>query len=90
VLLLKNKFGDTVKFLRSDNGTECVNQEFEKFLALNGLKHQTTYVNTPEQNGVAERKNRHLLEVARSILFTMNVLTFLWGEVVKTATYLIN
>ena len=71
-------------------GTEYVNQEFEHFLVSNGIEHQTTCVNTPKQNGVAERKNRHLLEVARSLMFTMNVPNFLWGEAVKTATYLIN
>jgi hypothetical protein len=52
--------------------------------------HQTTCVNTSEQNGVAERKNRHLLEVARSLMFQMNVPKFLWGEAVKTVAYLIN
>jgi len=88
--LIKNKFGNTIKVLRSDNGTEYVNQEFEQFLVSNGIEHQTTCVNTPEQNGVAERKNRHLLEVARSLMFTMNVPKFLWGEALKTATYLIN
>lgn len=72
--LVKNKFGNTIKVLRFDNGTEYVNQEFGQFLATNGIEHQTTCVNTPEQNGV----------------FTMNVPKFLWGEAVKTATYLIN
>ena len=88
--LIKNKFGNTIKVLRSDNGTEYVNQEFEQFLVSSGIEHQTTCVNTPEQNGVAERKNRHLLEVARSLMFTMNVPKFLWGEAMKTTTYLIN
>jgi hypothetical protein len=77
---IKNKFGNTIKVLRSNNGTEYVNQEFEQFLAMNGIEHQTTCVNTPEQNGVDERKNRHLLEVARSLMFTMNVPKFLWGK----------
>jgi len=67
-----------------------MNLEFGKFLASYGIEHQTTCVNTPEQNSVAERKNRHLLEVARSLMFTMNVPKFLWGEAIKTATYLIN
>jgi len=87
---IKNQFGSTIKVLRSDNGTEYVNQKFESFLTLNSIEHQTTCVNTLEQNGVAERKNRHLLEVARSLMFTMNVPKFLWGEAIKTATYLIN
>jgi transposase InsO family protein len=88
--LIRNQFGTTIKILRSDNGTEYINHEFGQFLASNGIEHQTTCVNTPEQNGVAERKNRHLLEVARSLMFTMNVPKFLWGEAIKTATYLIN
>ena len=88
--LIKNKFGNTITVLRSDNGTKYINQEFEHFLVSNGIERQTTCVNTPEQNGVAEIKNRHLLEVARSLMFTMNVPNFLWGEAVKTATYLIN
>ena len=46
--LIENKFGNTVKVLRSDNGTEYVNQEFEQFLISKGIEHQTTCVNTPE------------------------------------------
>ena len=53
-----------VKILRSDNGTEYINGKFSNFLSSYGIIHQTTCVNTAEQNGVAERKNRHLLEVA--------------------------
>ena len=55
-----------------------------------GIVHQSSCVDTPQQNGVAERKNRHLLEVARSIMFTTNVPKHFWGEAVLTATYLIN
>jgi hypothetical protein len=47
-------------------------------------------VNTPEHNGVAERKNRHILEVERHLLFAMNVPKYLWGEATQTVTYLIN
>jgi hypothetical protein len=88
--MVRNQFGVNVKILRSDNGTEYVNGEFNSFLSSYGIIHQTTCVNTAEQNGVAERKNRHLLEVARAIMFMMNVPKFLWGEAVKTAAYLIN
>ena len=88
--LIKNQFKATIKILRSDNSTEYINMEFGQFLALHGIEHQTICVNTPEQNGVAERKNRYLLEVARSLMFTMNVPKFLWREAIKTATYLIN
>ncbi|KAE8726748.1 hypothetical protein F3Y22_tig00006365pilonHSYRG00038 [Hibiscus syriacus] len=55
-----------------------------------GIVHLTSCVNTPQQNGVAERKNRHLLEVTRSLLFAANAPKYLWGEALLTATYLIN
>ncbi|RDX74979.1 hypothetical protein CR513_45199, partial [Mucuna pruriens] len=58
--------------LQPDNDTEFVNLEFSKFLKDNGVV-QLICVNTPQQNGVAERKNRHLLEVARALLFQMSV-----------------
>jgi transposase InsO family protein len=76
--------------IRIDNGTEYVNKQFSSFLSKNGILHQTSYPGTPPQNGVAERKNHHILEVARSLMFTMNVPKFLWSEAVLTATYLIN
>jgi hypothetical protein len=55
-----------------------------------GIIYQTTCPRTPSQNGVVERKNHHLLEVARSLMFQMNVPKYLWSEAVMTATYLIN
>ncbi|RDX67605.1 hypothetical protein CR513_53499, partial [Mucuna pruriens] len=88
--LAKNQLNKSIKRLWSYNDTEFVNLEFSKFLKDNGMVHQLTCVNTPQQNGVAERKNRHLLEVARVLLFQMSVSNVYWGEVVLTATYLIN
>jgi hypothetical protein len=67
-----------------------VNHEFGNFLFLKEIFHQTSCPDTSPQNGVAERKNRHLLEVAQSLMFMMNVPKFLWSEAVMTATYLIN
>nr|KYP73851.1 Retrovirus-related Pol polyprotein from transposon TNT 1-94 [Cajanus cajan] len=88
--LVQNQFGKNIKRIRSDNGTEYVNHEFLNFLSHNGIVHELTCVNTPQQNGVAERKNRHLLEVTRALLFQMSVPKNYWGEAVLTATYLIN
>ena len=87
---VRNQFNVQVQVIRSDNGTEYVNKQFGGFLSAQGIMHQTSCPDTPAQNGVAERKNRHILEVARSLMFTMNVPKFLWSEAVMTATFLIN
>ena len=87
---VKTQFNVQVQMLRTDNGIEYINKGFSNFLSEHGILHQTSCPDTPPQNGVAERKNRHILEVARSLMFTMNVPKFLWSEAVMTATYLIN
>jgi hypothetical protein len=79
-----------MKIFRTDNGTEYVNKEFDKYLSSFGIIHQTTCPGTSEQNGLAERKNRHLLEVTQCLMIAMNVPKFLWSEAVMTAAYLIN
>ncbi|RVW73427.1 Retrovirus-related Pol polyprotein from transposon TNT 1-94 [Vitis vinifera] len=61
-----------------------------EFLAQEGIVHLSSCVDTPQQNGIAERKNRHLLEVARSLMFSMNVPKLFWEQAVLTAAYLIN
>ena len=55
-----------------------------------GIIHQTCYAYTPHQNGVAERKNRHLVETARSMLIHHNVPLQFWGDAILAACYLIN
>ena len=55
--------------LRSDNAKEYVLEQFQAFMLQNDILHQTSCVDTPTQNGVAVRKNRHLLEAARALLF---------------------
>ncbi|RVW74918.1 Retrovirus-related Pol polyprotein from transposon TNT 1-94 [Vitis vinifera] len=61
-----------------------------EFLAQEGIVHLSSCVDTPQQNEIVERKNRHLLEVARSLMFSMNVPKLFWGQAVLTAAYLIN
>lgn len=55
-----------------------------------GILHQPTCRDTPQQNGITEHKNRHLLEVGRALIFNMNVPTHLWGDAILTSYYLIN
>ena len=85
-----NHFKANVKVLRSDNGGEYTSHAFKSYLAQHGIVHQTSCPYTPQQNGVAERKNRHLMEVARSMMFHANVPKRFWSDAVVTACYLIN
>src|SRR4051812_12783409 len=86
----KTQFDRRIKILRNDNGTEYTNNEFCAYLSSQGIQHQMTCPDTPAQNGVAEHKNRHLLEVARALMFRMNVPKYLWSDAFLTMTHLIN
>lgn len=88
--LIKTQYNESIKILRTDNGTEYFTTVLADFLIKNGIIHQSSCVGTPKQNGVSERKNRHLLEVARSLLFQSNVPKCFWGDAILTACYLIN
>ena len=72
-VVIHTKFHVYVQNLRSDNAKEYVSEQFQSFMLQNGILHQTSYVDTLAQNGVAERKNRHLLETVRALLFHMHV-----------------
>lgn len=86
--MVKTQFNKQVKILRSDNGSEftCLT----RFYADNGILHQTSCVETPQQNGRVERKHRHILIVARALRFQANLPISFWGECIMTAAYLIN
>ncbi|CAM8893240.1 unnamed protein product [Rhodiola kirilowii] len=88
--MVKNQFGKTIKTFRTDNGLEFFNNTISQFLITEGCIHQSSCVYTPQQNGVVERKHRHLLEVARALKFNAELPEFFWGDCVLTATYLIN
>lgn len=79
-----------IKGIRSDRGSEYASQEFIKFLEEAGIQRQLTVSYTPQQNGVAERRNRTLLEMARSMLKTQGMPDKFWSEAVFTAAYLQN
>ena len=88
--LVENLTGKKIKILRIDNGTEYETNEFKNFCREVGIKRETTTVYTPEQNGVAERKNKTNVEVARAMLCDQGLPKFLWGEAVNTAVYIQN
>lgn len=80
--------GMKLKSIRSDNGREYVSEKFSSFLVSNGIKRQLTVPYTPQQNAVAERANRTLVEMARSML--IHVDEMFWAEAINTAAYLRN
>ena len=79
-----------VKTLRTDNGGEYTSNEFESYLKNEGIRHELTIPKTPEQNGVAERLNRTLVETSRSMLIDSKLPKKFWAEAVSTAVYLKN
>jgi transposase InsO family protein len=76
-----------VRIVRTDNGTEFTNQELRTYFEDVGITHQTSSVRTPQQNGVVERRNRTLVEAARTMLIFSCAPLFLWADAVATACF---
>ena len=70
---IQTQFHVLVQILRSDNAKEYLSEPFQSFMLQHGILHQTSCVDTPSQNRVVKRKNRHLLETTRTLLFQMHV-----------------
>jgi hypothetical protein len=87
---IKTHHSSVIKCFRCYLGGEYTFNKFCQLLALDGTIHQTSCTDTPKQNGVAERKHRHIVETARSLLLSAFVPNEFWGEVVLTAVSLIN
>ncbi|KAJ0532312.1 putative RNA-directed DNA polymerase [Helianthus annuus] len=87
--LILTQFKKRVKVFRSDSGTEFINSKMDNFYKSKGILHQTTCAYTPQQNGIVERKHRHLLNLARSLLFQSGVPLSFWSDCVLTAVYII-
>lgn len=85
-----SKFGSKIERLRCDNGGEYVSKELQKFCQDEGIHIQYTIARNPEQNGVAERYNRTILDKARCLIFDSKLSNDMWGEAVRTAIYLTN
>nr|GEY30388.1 copia protein [Tanacetum cinerariifolium] len=76
-----------VIIIRTDNGTEFKNQVLKEYFDTIGISHQMSSVRTPQQNGVVERRNRTLVEAARTMLIFSRAPLFLWAEAIATACF---
>jgi hypothetical protein len=86
----QNEFGLRIKKIRSDNGTEFKNSQIEGFLEDEGIKLEFSSPYTPQQNSVVERKNRTLLDMAKTMLDEYKTSNRFWAEAINTACYSIN
>nr|GEU66783.1 hypothetical protein [Tanacetum cinerariifolium] len=87
---LENQLSLKVKVIRSDNGIEFKNSDLNQLCGLKGIKREFSVPRTPQQNGIAERKNRTLIEAARTMLANSLLLIPFWAEAVNTAWYVQN
>ncbi len=92
VTYVEKQGGDhtNVKLLRTDNGGEYTSNDFVKYCTEKGISHQFTNPYCPEQNGVAERLNRTIIEATRSMIYQAGLPLNFWAEACNTAIYLHN
>lgn len=88
--MVEKQTGKCVKIIRSDNGLEFVNNNMENYCKKKGIRHQKSSPYTPQQNGVAERFNRSIIEKAKCLLFDADLPKCYWAEAVNMATYIMN
>jgi transposase InsO family protein len=86
----QNEFELKIKNVRSDNGSEFRNTNVEEFLDEEGIKHEFSAPYTPQQNSIVERKNRTLIEAARTMLDEYKTPDIFWAEAINTACHAIN
>nr|GEW18960.1 hypothetical protein [Tanacetum cinerariifolium] len=87
---LENQLSLKVKVIKSDNGTEFKNNDLNQFCGIKGIKRKFSVPRTPQQNGIAERKNKTLIEVARTMLANSLLPIPFWAEAVNTVCYVQN
>ncbi|GJU97693.1 retrovirus-related pol polyprotein from transposon TNT 1-94 [Tanacetum coccineum] len=87
---IENLVDKKVKIIRCDNGTEFKNRVMNEFCEKKGIKREFSVARTPQQNGVAKRRNRTLIEAARTMLADSKLPTIFWAKAVNTACYVQN
>ncbi|KAK2390516.1 putative mitochondrial protein [Trifolium repens] len=87
IVMIENQYNCHVKTVRTDNGPEFA---LHDFYASKGIQHQTSCVETPQQNGRVERKHQHILNVGRALLFQSKLPKHFWSYAILQAVYIIN
>ena len=90
VFLVENKKSMKVQKIRTNNGGEFTSQAFICFYSHRGIAHQFSALNNPHQNGLVERKNQTVQEMASTMLTKSDLSLAFWGEAVNTIVYIIN
>ena len=88
--MIEAQFNTKILVIRSDNGTEFMQTTCLDFFASKGILHQKSIVKTPQQDGVVERKHRHLLDTARALRFHASLPKVFWSECVLSSPHIIN
>ena len=76
-----------LKCIRIDRGREFISNEFNEFYIERGIKRQVSALGTPQQNGIAERRNRYIIDCARTLMIENNVVIKYWKEVINTSFF---
>ncbi|GJZ57564.1 retrovirus-related pol polyprotein from transposon TNT 1-94, partial [Tanacetum coccineum] len=85
--MIQRNFQAQVITIRTDKGTEFLNKTLHAYFKEEGIEHQTSAPRTPEENGIVERRNRTLVEAARTMLSASKLPLFFWAEAITTACY---
>jgi len=88
--IVQNEKNCTIVAIKIDHGREFQNESFENFCERYGIQHSFPAPRTPQQNGVVERKNRVLEEIARTLLNETNLPKYFWADAVNTTCYMLN
>ncbi len=88
--MVEKEKGVSIKCLRSDGGGEYFSNEFSDYLKEHRIQRKYSCSYSPQQNGVAERKYRHIAEIARAMLNQKNLPNYFWAETVATTVYIMN
>ena len=88
--MIEKATGKSVKTMRRDNGGEYIPKDVERYLKVNGIRHQLTVPKTSEQNGVAGRFNRTIVEMVLAMVSNSGLVKKFWAEALATASYLRN